>query len=198
ITSAEWADAMAKGRAPLGAVVQRAVAETAFDKAKSDNGAEFEVALVRYRTSFAKKVDISETITLEHDPNGVWRVIGYLIRRQSPRFVRVAEPVALSKFACPSCGGEAVWTPAKQKLVCPFCGTESPAKVDAAGAIVEDDLGTALRGSGDGARGWQAERRQVKCQSCNAISVLDPARQAPNCEFCGSGELVPYGGREAG
>jgi hypothetical protein len=80
ITSAEWADAMAKGRAPLGAVVQRAVAETAFDKAKSDNGAEFEVALVRYRTSFAKKVDISETITLEHDPNGVWRVIGYLIR----------------------------------------------------------------------------------------------------------------------
>jgi hypothetical protein len=80
ITSEEWADAIAKGRAPLGAVEQRAVAETAFDKAKTDNGGEFEVALVRYRTSFAKKSDVSETITLERDTNGVWRVIGYLIR----------------------------------------------------------------------------------------------------------------------
>ena len=100
--------------------------------------------------------------------------------------------VALSKFACPACGGEATWNPARQKLVCPFCGTESPAREGAAGAIVEHDLVAALRGVGDDARGWQAERRQVKCQSCNAISVLDPARQAQNCEFCGSAQLVPY------
>ena len=45
----------------------------------------------------------------------------------------MAETVALSKFACPACGGEAIWNPAKQKLVCPFCGTESPAKLDADG-----------------------------------------------------------------
>jgi len=100
--------------------------------------------------------------------------------------------VALSKFACPACGGEATWNPARQKLVCPFCGTESPARVIAGGAIVEHDLVTALRGIGDEARGWRAERRQVKCQSCNAISVLNPARQAQNCEFCGSAQLVSY------
>ena len=47
-------------------------------------------------------------------------------------------------------------------------------------------------GSATTARGWQAERRQVKCQSCNAISVFDPKRQAQNCEFCGSAQLVPY------
>ncbi len=104
----------------------------------------------------------------------------------------MTETIALSKFACPACGGEAIWNPAKQKLVCPFCGTESPAKLDAAGAIVEHDLVSALRGIGDDARGWQAEKRQVKCQSCNAISVLDPSRQAQNCEFCGSAQLVPY------
>ncbi len=104
----------------------------------------------------------------------------------------MAETVALSKFACPSCGGEAIWNPAKQKLVCPFCGTESPAKLDAGGAIVEHDLVAALRGIGDDARGWQAEKRLVKCQSCNAISVLDPKRQAQNCEFCGAAQLVPY------
>jgi predicted RNA-binding Zn-ribbon protein involved in translation (DUF1610 family) len=104
----------------------------------------------------------------------------------------VAETVALSKFACPACGGEAIWNPARQKLLCPFCGTESPAKLDAGGTVVEHDLVAALRGIGDDARGWQVERRQVKCQSCNAISVLDPKRQAQNCEFCGSAQLVPY------
>ncbi len=103
-----------------------------------------------------------------------------------------AETVALSKFSCPACGGEANWNPARQKLVCPFCGTESPAKLDAAGEIVEHDLVAALRGIGDDRRGWQSDRRQVKCQSCNAISVLDPARQAQNCEFCGSAQLVAY------
>src|SRR5512141_1602314 len=103
-----------------------------------------------------------------------------------------AETVALSKFACPACGGEAVWNPSKQKLVCPFCGTESPANFDATGAIVEHDLVAALRDVGDGARGGLAEKRAVKCQSCNAISVLDPTRQAQTCEFCGSAQLVAY------
>ncbi len=104
----------------------------------------------------------------------------------------MSETVALAKFACPACGGEAVWNPAQQKLVCPFCGTASPAKLEADGVIAEHDLAAALRGISDEHRGWQAEKRQVKCQSCQAISVLDPARQAQNCEFCGSAQLVPY------
>jgi hypothetical protein len=104
----------------------------------------------------------------------------------------VTETVALSKFACPACGGEANWNPGKQKLVCPFCGTESPAKFDATGAIQEHDLVQALRGIGDDRRGWKADLRQVKCRSCQAISVLDPKRQAQNCEFCGSAQLVAY------
>jgi predicted RNA-binding Zn-ribbon protein involved in translation (DUF1610 family) len=106
--------------------------------------------------------------------------------------VRPGETLALSKFACPACGGEAVWNAAKRSLVCPFCGTESPVEADPSGAVVEHDLVAALRGIGDDARGWQAEKRQVKCRSCNAISVLAPARQAQNCEFCGSAQLVPY------
>jgi len=104
----------------------------------------------------------------------------------------VGETIALSKFACPACGGEAVWNPGKQKLVCPFCGTESPAQFDATGTIVEHDLVAALRGLPADRRDWQAEKRQVKCQSCQAISVLDPKRQAQTCEFCGSAQLVAY------
>jgi hypothetical protein len=103
-----------------------------------------------------------------------------------------AETAALAKFACPACGGEAVWNPAKQKLVCPFCGTESPAQLGADGTILEHDLVTALRGLGDDLRGWPSDRREVRCQSCNAISVLDATRQAQTCQFCGSAQLVPY------
>ena len=104
---------------------------------------------------------------------------------------------ALAKFACPACGGEANWHPARQKLVCPFCGTESPAPADAAGPIVEHDLAQALRAMSDQPRGWQLEKRSVVCQSCRAISILDPKRQAQNCEFCGSAQLVPYEEKEA-
>lgn len=100
--------------------------------------------------------------------------------------------LAQPKFACPACGGEAVWDPARRTLVCPFCGTESPARIDAAGVIVEHDLAAALRAIPDSARGWQSAAVQVRCRSCNAISVLDPVRQAQNCPFCGAAQLVPY------
>ena len=102
------------------------------------------------------------------------------------------EQVALAKFACPACGGEANWHPGKQKLVCPFCGTESAAPPERTGAIVEHDLAQALRAMVDQPKGWQLEKRSVRCQSCRAVSVLDPKRQAGNCEFCGSAQLVPY------
>jgi hypothetical protein len=98
----------------------------------------------------------------------------------------------LAKFACPACGAEANWHPGKQKLVCPFCGTESPAPPDVADAAREHDLAQALAAHPTSASGWAASKRQVRCQSCRAISVLDPARQAQNCEFCGSAQLVPY------
>src|SRR6516165_9002489 len=90
----------------------------------------------------------------------------------------MAETIAQQKFSCPACGAEATWNPAKQALVCSFCGTTSPAKLDSdTGRVVEHDLVAALRGITDDKRGWQAEKRYVKCQSCRAISVLDPQRR---------------------
>jgi hypothetical protein len=106
------------------------------------------------------------------------------------------EATAQKKFSCPSCGGESQWNPAKKALVCPFCGTVSPANVEltATGGevIVEHDLVAALRGIPDSARGWQADRVSVKCQSCQAISVFDPKNIGQRCDFCGSTALVPY------
>ena len=104
----------------------------------------------------------------------------------------MSEITAQKKFACPACGGEAQWNPAKQALVCPFCGTASPADINAAtGEITEHCLVTALRNVGDDQRGWSSEKTSVKCQSCQAISVFDPTRVGQRCDFCGSTSMIP-------
>ena len=98
---------------------------------------------------------------------------------------------AQQKYNCPSCGAEAQWNPAKQALVCPFCGTVSPAKLGATGQIEEHDLAAALRSIGPDDRGWATEKKSVKCQSCQAITVFDPSRAAQRCDFCGSAAIIP-------
>ena len=110
---------------------------------------------------------------------------------------RETSATAREKFHCPACGAEAHWNPAKQSLICPFCGTESPVSLKTASpgdaaAIVEHDLQAALGAIPDSARGWQAPKTSVRCQSCRAISVFDPNNVGGRCEFCGSAALVPY------
>ncbi len=105
------------------------------------------------------------------------------------------EVSAQAKYHCPACGAEAHWNPSKHALVCPFCGTESPAELEertAGTVIVEHDLAVALRDIPDEARGWKAAKTSVRCQSCQAISVLDPEKVGQRCDFCGSAQLVPY------
>ncbi len=108
----------------------------------------------------------------------------------------MTEATARQKFSCPACGAEAQWNPAKKALVCPFCGTTSPAQVELTATgeevIKEHDLVAALRGIPDEARGWQAKKTSVRCQSCQAISVFDADRVGQRCDFCGSSALVPY------
>lgn len=102
---------------------------------------------------------------------------------------------ALSKYACPACGAEAHWNPAKHALICPYCGTESPADLqtrDAETVIVEHDLAAALRNAPDAAQQRDTRRISVKCQSCQAVSVFDAEKVAKRCDFCGSAALVPY------
>src|SRR6478672_10928907 len=105
----------------------------------------------------------------------------------------MSEISARSKFSCPACGAEAQWNAANQALVCPFCGTVSPMKEPTeGGAIEEHDLVAALRSIPDDQRGWQTEKKSVKCQSCQAITVFDPTRVAQRCDFCGSSALIPF------
>ena len=104
-----------------------------------------------------------------------------------------SEISALVKHACPACGAQAEWNPARQKLVCAFCGTESPYQFNReTGKVTELDLVTTLRELPADERGWQTARRSVQCQSCKAVMVFDPERVGQNCEFCGSPSLVSY------
>lgn len=106
--------------------------------------------------------------------------------------MQLSEVSAQQKLACPACGGEAQWHPTKKALICAYCGTESPYEVKESGEIVEHDLVAALQAIPPSARGWQGEKRAVKCQHCQAISVFSGAHQAKSCDFCGSSSLVPF------
>lgn len=104
----------------------------------------------------------------------------------------MAEVTASAKYACPSCGAQATWTPGKNALVCGFCGTESAAELKTGGEIAEHDLQQTLASLQGRETGLARDAIEVKCQSCQAISSFEPTRVAQNCDFCGSAALVPY------
>jgi hypothetical protein len=105
----------------------------------------------------------------------------------------MSEYTALEKHSCAACGAQAEWNPARRALVCSYCGTVAPYELEKdTGRIQEIDLVKTLREMPDELRGWNAEKRSVRCRSCQAVSVFDPQRVGQNCEFCGSPELVDY------
>ncbi len=76
---AAMADALAKARTPMGSVKSRTIFKTDFTK--SFPGApDGDYALIVYTTSFANKAEGHETLTLERESDGKWRVVGYFIR----------------------------------------------------------------------------------------------------------------------
>jgi hypothetical protein len=74
-----WAESLKQVRTPLGELSQRAVIATQFRKT-FPGAPDGEYAMVLFRTNFAKKSDGRETVTIEHEADGAWRVIGYFIR----------------------------------------------------------------------------------------------------------------------
>jgi len=79
ITPERWSEAVAGVRGPLGPVVQRSVLKTTFTHS-FPGVPDGDYALVVFRTAFEKKSEGDETVTLEHEADGKWRVIGYFIR----------------------------------------------------------------------------------------------------------------------
>jgi hypothetical protein len=78
MSAAGWADALAKVRTPLGPMQSRTISKTGFRKTFQDVP-EGDYALIVYVTNFANKVRAQETVTLERESDGKWRVLGYSI-----------------------------------------------------------------------------------------------------------------------
>ena len=76
--AAAWADALAKLRTPMGPVKSRTISKTGFRK-KFQDVPEGDYVLVVYVTNFANKDRAQETLTLERESDGKWRVLGYSI-----------------------------------------------------------------------------------------------------------------------
>jgi hypothetical protein len=74
-----WRQALTDARGPLGEVRTRTVLATRFDT-KMPGGPDGDYAQVLFETDFAQSSSGRETVTLEREPDGVWRVMGYLIR----------------------------------------------------------------------------------------------------------------------
>jgi len=79
MASEAWGNALNSQRAPRGKLLQRSLAQTSF-KAGLPGAPEGEYAVLLFRTSFEKAPDAGESLTLERDRDGVWRVVGYFIR----------------------------------------------------------------------------------------------------------------------
>jgi hypothetical protein len=76
---AEWSTALKAERAPRGALVQRTAQSTTFDP-KIPKAPPGDYAILQFRTAFAQQSVAQETLTLEREADGKWRVIGYFVR----------------------------------------------------------------------------------------------------------------------
>jgi hypothetical protein len=77
-TVEQWAEALRQVRPPMGALLERSLLSTQFTRSFS-GAPEGDYAVLVFRSSFANKAESRETMTLEHEADGNWRVVGYLI-----------------------------------------------------------------------------------------------------------------------
>jgi hypothetical protein len=79
VTKEQWTQALAGVRPPLGKVVSRKLTSRQYFE-KLPGAPEGKYVVIQYETVFEKKASAVETITPMLDPDGDWRVSGYLIR----------------------------------------------------------------------------------------------------------------------
>jgi hypothetical protein len=79
VTKAQWAQACAAARGPLGKLLSRKVKSRTF--ADSLPGAPpGKYVVIQFEATYAARASAVETVTPMLDPDGAWRVSGYFVR----------------------------------------------------------------------------------------------------------------------
>lgn len=94
-----------------------------------------------------------------------------------------APHTATKQFPCGSCGARLEFAPGTTSLKCPYCSHQNmiPQSAD---EIRELDFHDYLTRAAD--QGESEELQTVKCQSCGAVSTLQPNISMSHCPFCGT------------
>lgn len=79
ITQEQWTRKISAVRQPLGGVVFRKVILTKYETSLP-GAPDGEYVIVQFKTVFENKVNAIETVTPMKDPDGEWRVSGYLLK----------------------------------------------------------------------------------------------------------------------
>lgn len=75
----KWSKALKAEREPRGKTDQRTVLSSQFSR-QIQGYEEGDYAVIQFRTAFANRPSSQESVTLQREPDGVWRVVGYYIR----------------------------------------------------------------------------------------------------------------------
>lgn len=79
VTQQKWSDAVQAARGPLGALRSRTLKNRAATKTLP-GAPDGDYVVMQFTTAFDKKAAALETITVVHEPDGQWRVVGYFVR----------------------------------------------------------------------------------------------------------------------
>lgn len=79
VTKTKWAQAASGTRKPLGKLVSRKLKSRQYAE-KLPGAPDGKYVVIQFDTVFESKASAVETVTPMLDPDGVWRVSGYLIR----------------------------------------------------------------------------------------------------------------------
>ena len=79
MTVEKWAEGLQSARGPYGVVEQRTLVSSRASK-EFPGLPEGDYAVLVFMTAFANKRGVSETLSIEREADGTWRVVGYSIR----------------------------------------------------------------------------------------------------------------------
>ena len=92
-------------------------------------------------------------------------------------------------FKCPQCGATTAYSTADHALTCTHCGYyEAPQKVVVGKQAEEFEF--TVETMERAAQGWGAERKELACQNCGAMTTIPVESLTATCPFCGSNKVI--------